>query len=55
MAKSDEELAQEAELKAKQEKLAAEKVKATPAKEEVKTGKKGSLQQDDEDEDIELD
>jgi len=52
--KSAEELAEEAALKAKGSKLASEKVKAKP-KEEAKTGKKGSLQQDDEDEEIELD
>jgi hypothetical protein len=52
--KSPEELAQEAALKAKGAALASEKVKAA-TKEEVKTGKKGSLQQDDEDEDLDID
>jgi len=53
--KSAEEIQQEMELKAKGQKLASEKVKETAATPEAKTGKKGSLKQDDDDEDIELD
>jgi hypothetical protein len=54
--KSEEELKAEAELKARADKLASEPVKdGSAGKAQAKTGKKGTLQQDDEEEDIELD